>query len=181
LLLSSVSDFSDFANKVEEHIAAKVKTIEEETSISMLQTKNEAQRDTKEWLQRKRSEWKQELYALEHQEMKVIENEVDQAWSAFKKKTEIAVIEKVRNRLEEQFPTLVECFISWVSQHYQEGLFFLPQAYRPFIDTKRFEVQISRKNAIIFRHGNLYIEYSIERIIEELQGEMAVMLYFEED
>lgn len=181
MLRSSVSDFNDFANKVEEHIAAKVKVIKEEASIYMLQTKKEAEVEAEQWLQYKRSEWKQELQARERQEIRMIRDEVDQMWSAFKNKAQTRVEEKLKNRLEEQFPVLVECFIIWISQHYQRGIFFLPQTYSALVDTKKFRVEASRENAVIFRHDNLYIEYSVERIIEELQSKMVAMLHFEED
>ncbi len=181
MLRSSVSDFSDFANKVEGHIAAKVKTIEEEASIYMFQTKKETGMEAEQWLQYKRSEWKQELQAKERQEIRMIRDEADQMWSAFKNKAQARVRDKVKNRLKEQFPVLVECFIAWISQHRQRGIFFLPQAYSALVDTKKFRVETTEENAVIFRHDNLYIEYSVERIIEELQGEMTAMLHFEED
>jgi len=178
---SSVSDFERFALKVEEHIAARVKKSEEERSAHRLQKKERSLRETEKCMQQKRSDWKLELTARERQDRRAIADEAAQQWSAFKKESEVAVKEGLKIRLEKEFPSLVECFVKWASQEYEKGIFIMPAVYHALVNRERFELQASQKNTIIFRNNNLYIEYSVERIMEELKSEMTAMMHFEED
>ena len=174
---SSVSDFELFALKVEKHIAVKVKKSEEGDIAYCLQKEEEALKETETWLRQKHAEWKLELSMREQQERKVIAGEIDRKWSVFKKEFEAAAKKALKKQLEKEFPSLVECFVVWASKHYKTGTFTLSEAYSVWVDRERFEVQISQEEKIIFRSDNLYIEYSVERMIEELKEEINAVMH----
>lgn len=167
----SVSDFELFALKVKEHIAAKVKKSEEESLAYRLQKREENIQEAENWLKQKRTEWKLELAAREQQERRAIAEEMDQKWSLFRKEAESAVKESLEKRLKEEFPVLAKCFILKISKQYQKGVFIMPEVYSEFVDRERFDLKICQEEEIIFKQDNLYIEYSVERIIEELKEE----------
>ena len=174
---SSVSDFEQFARKVEEHIAAKVKKSEEDSVAYRLQKEEEALRESEKWLKQKRSEWNIELNSMEQQGKRAITEDIGQQWSAFKKESERAVIEGLKKRLEEEFPILAKCFIAWVSQQYQTGVFIAPVAYGELVNSEKFDLEVCSEEKIVFRQNNLYIEYSVERIMEELKDKMTKMMH----
>lgn len=178
---SSVSDFELFALKVEEHITAKVKKSEEDSAAYHLQKKEEILRKTEEWITQKHSEWKLELSVQEQQERRAFSDETGRQWSLFKKESEKEVSEALKKRLEEEFPILVKCFITWVSQQYQTGVFIAPASYGKLVNTEKFDLEVCSEEKIVFRQDNLYIEYSVERIMEELKDEMTAMMHFEEN
>lgn len=172
--VSSVSDFEHFAEKIKKQTSTKVRKIEAETADYLLQTENEAEHKINCWLKHAQTQWNQERYAKEQQSFKGINEDVKRQWSAFKKERTSALREAFRIRLEEIFPALAECFISQVSQQYQTGSFTMPEAYMPFLKEEGFILHLSEKEQIVFRSENLYIEYSVERIIEELDEEINV-------
>lgn len=172
---SSVSDFELFALKVEEHIAAKVKKSEEDSAAYRLQKEEESLQETETWFTQKRTEWELELNAKEQQERRAIEDDISQQWSLLKKESERAVKETLRKRLKEEFPVLAKCFIASISKQYQAGVFIIPEVYSKLVNRERFDLEICQEEILIFKQGNLYIEYSIERITEELKGEMTAI------
>jgi len=178
---SSVSDFELFALKVEENIAAKVKKSEEDSAAYRLQKEEEALQKTEKWFTQKRAEWELELKAWEQQERRAIEDNISQKWSHFRKESERVVKETLKKRLKEEFPMLAECFIVSISKQYQAGIFIVPEVYSELVHTERFDLEICQEEILIFKQGNLYIEYSIERIMEEFKGEMTAMMRFTED
>ena len=178
---SSVSDFELFALKVKENIAAKVKKSEEESVAYCLQKEEEALQKTEKWFTQKYAGWKRELTAREQQERRAITEEIDQKWSLFKKDAERAVKESLEKQLEEEFPLLAKCFIVWVTKQYQTGVFIMPEIYSEVVNRERFDLEVCREEKIVFRQDNLYIEYSVERIMEELKDEMTTALHFKED
>ncbi len=178
---SSVSDFELFALKVEENIAAKVKKSEEDSAAYRLQKEAKALQETEKWFKQKHTEWKLELTAREQLERRVIAEEIDQQWSLFKKESEKAVKKSLEKRLEEEFPILIKCFVAWVSKQYQTGVFIAPAAYDKLVNVEKYDLEVCREEKIVFRQDNLYIEYSVERIMEELKDEIIAMMHFKED
>ncbi|MEA3456294.1 MAG: hypothetical protein U9R26_07275 [Campylobacterota bacterium] len=170
---SSVSDFELFALKVEEHIASRVKKSKEESSEYRLQKEEENIQEAENWLKQKRTEWKLELAAREQQEKRTIAETVSRQWSLFRKEAEREVKEALKRRLEEEFPILAKCFITLVSKQYETGIFRMPETYSESIDRERFDLELCREEKIVFELGNLYIEYSVERIMEELKSEIV--------
>ena len=177
---SSVSDFEHFALKVEKHIAAKVKKSKESAELYQVQKNQEAEDETERWLKQKHSEWEAELKAQEQQGKRAIADEVGQRWSAFIKESEAALGKAFELQLQDQFPSLVKCFVTWISKHYKTGIFILPNNYSAWIDKERFGVELSQEEKIIFRSDNLYIEYSVEQIIEELKEEINATIHLKE-
>ena len=170
--VSSVSDFEHFAEKIKKKTRTKVRKIEAETADYLLQTKNEAEHKINTWLKHAQTQWGQERNAKEQQSLRRRDEEVKRQWSAFKIERTSALREALRIRLEKIFPALAECFISRVSQQYQTGSFTMPEAYMTFIKEEGFIFHLSEKEEIVFRSGNLYIEYSLDRIMEELDAEI---------
>ncbi len=178
--ISSVSDFERYALKSKKRIAAKVKKSEDEASAYALEKEKEAQQETERWLQQSRSEWKRELSARQKQGKRGVSDEVKRQWSAYKKERKQALESALRVRLAEAFPALAECFIDWVSQNYETGVLIMPKAYAASVKTERFDLHESKKEQVVFTSGNLYIEYSVERIIEELGDDIVSSMHFEE-
>lgn len=179
--VSSVSDFEHFAQKVKKQIAIKVKSVEEETSDYLLQTENEVMHKIDSWLKHAQTQWDQERYAQEQQSRNSITEEVNRQWSEFKKERKSALRSALKIRLEEVFPALAECFVSQISQKYQTGTFMMPEAYMSFVTTEEFILDSCKKEQIVFTSGNLYIEYSVERIIEELDDEINLGMHLKDD
>jgi len=181
LPVSSVSDFEHFAQKVKKQIGIKVKRVEEETSDYLRQTENEVVHKINSWLKHAQTQWGQERYVQEQQSRIIVAEEVNRQWSEFKKERKVALRSALKVRLEQIFPTLAECFVSQVSQEYQTGTFTMPEAYMSFVTTEGFHLHLAEKEEIVFTSGNLYIEYSVERIIEELDDEITSHLNFKDD
>jgi hypothetical protein len=180
LPLSSVSDFERFALKSKKRIAAKVKKTEDDASAYALQKEAEAQLEIENWLQRSRTEWKQALSARQKRGEKAISDEVKRGWSVYTKERKTALEAALKVRLDEAFPTLAACFIEWVSRNYETGVFTMPRAYAPSVNRAMFDLLECENEQIVFTSGNLYIEYSVERIIEELADDIVSCMCFEE-
>jgi len=176
LPVSSVSDFEHFAQKVKKQIGLKVKRVEEETSDYLLQKENEVMHKIGSWMKHAQTQWDQECYAQEQQSRNSIAEEVNRQWSEFKKERKLALDSALKMRLEEIFPSLAECFVFEISQKYQTGTFTMPEAYMSFVTTEGFVLDSCKKEQIVFTNGNLYIEYSVERIIEELDDEINLRM-----
>ena len=179
--ISSVSDFERFALKSEKSIAAKVKKSEESASEYALQKSEATLRETELWRELSAAEWKQELYARQQQGERAVADEVNRQWSTFKKERKTALKAALRLRLQKEFPALAECFTLWVSRNYKTGTLTMPKAFTASVDRKQFEVRECEEEQVVFASGNLYIEYSVERIIDELGDEIAQQMHFEEN
>lgn len=179
--ISSVSDFERFALKTKKRIAAKAERSEADASVYALQKEEEALREIERWLQQSRSEWKQELRAREQEGRRGVSDEAERLWSAYKKERRTALEAALKVRLSQEFPVLAACFIAWVSRNYKKGVLIMPKAHMASVKTELFELLECKKEQIVFTSGNLYIEYSVERIIEELGDEIASGMYFEEN
>ncbi|MGA7964798.1 MAG: hypothetical protein WCB49_02685, partial [Gammaproteobacteria bacterium] len=164
--VSSVSDFERFALKSKKRIAATVKRSEDDASAYAHQKEKDAQREIQRWLQQSRAEWNQVLSDRERRGERAISNEVKKRWSAYTKERKAALEAALQVRLDEVFPTLAACFIAWVAQHYETGVFTTPKAYAASVNRAKFDLLEYKKEQIVFTSGNLYIEYSVERIIE---------------
>jgi hypothetical protein len=57
----------------------------------------------------------------------------------------------------------------------------MPEAYMPSVKKEGFLLHTGEKEEIIFTSGNLYIEYSVERIMEELDDEIVSRMLLKED
>ena len=175
------SDFERFSLKLKENINNKINTSKRETSSFITQKKQKADQDTNLWLQNVREEWLYELNTKERQGQNDIAQSVQQELSNFKSQYEIVLTNAFKKLLEHNFPALAECFIKWVLQNYQNGVFKLPIGYEKLIDSKRYSVEATERNRIVFSNENLYIEYSVERIIEEYYGEIIECIQREEN
>lgn len=179
--VSSVSDFEHFSQKVKKQIGIKIKRVEKETSAHLLQTENEVSHKISTWMKHAQTQWDQERYTQEQQSRNSITEEMNRQWAQFKKERKSVLKLALKIRLEQIFPTLAECFVSQISQQYKTGTFTMPEVYMAFITTEGFILHSCEKQEIIFRRGNLYIEYSVERIIEELDDEITLCMNFKED
>ena len=102
-------------------------------------------------------------------------------WSAFKKERKNRLETALKTRLQEEFPSLAACFIAWVSRNYKTGIFTMHHSFTALAESEQFDIRECEKEQVIFASGNLYIEYSVERIIEELGDEIAQQMHFEEN
>jgi hypothetical protein len=181
LPISSVSDFNHFAQKIEKSIATKVKIKEADASAYVLQKQKDTLTEITQWKERSVKQWNQELNALEQREEKALLNDIKQQWSVFKKDHETAFRQTFREALEDSFEALAKCFIAWVSRNYTTGTFTMAKKYTALIENTQFNIQESTQEQIAFASGNLYIEYSVDRIIEELGDEINKHLHLEEN
>ena len=179
--ISSVSDFERFSLKVNNNIAAKVKKSEENASLYVLQKEDSTVRELQEWRELSTAEWKQELFAREQQGERAIADEVNRQWSVFKKERKKALETALKTRLQEEFPSLAACFIAWVSRNYKTGTLTMHHSFTSLAENRQFDIHECEKEQVIFASGNLYIEYSVERIIEELGDEIAQQMHLEEN
>lgn len=179
--ISSVSDFEQFILKVEKNIAAKVKTKETNASLYVLQKEKDTLAEITRWKERSAIKWEQEQNALEQREEKALVATVKQQWSVFKKEHEMVLRAAFKQKLEASFDLLAKCFISWVSHNYTTGTLTMAKKYTSLVENEQFDLQECKKDQIIFSSENLYIEYSVDRIMEELGNEIIKSLQFEED
>ena len=178
--VSSESDFELFSKKVKEHTSSTIKNIEDETSVYVTKSQERATQELKEYSQELQSEWEVEYHEREQQEYKNIDNEINKKWNDFKQEREKKLYEELRQRLDEIFPTLAQSFIVCVSNKYETGTLILPNRYVGLVEIEKFTLQESKDEGIIFKNKNLYIEYSIERIMEELHNDIASSMNIEE-
>lgn len=179
--ISSVSDFERFALKTEQSIAAKVKKSEDDASLYALQKEASSLQELERWKVLSAAEWKQELYAREQQGERAVADEVNTQWSAFKKERKTAIKTALKARLQQEFPALAACFVAWVSRNYKTGTFTMNRSFMALVESEKFEVRECEKEQVVFTSGKLYIEYSVERIIDELGDEIAQQMHFEEN
>ncbi len=178
---SSVSDFEHFATKVKKHTTVKIQKIEEDASAYALKKEEEAQQTAVLWSQTAHAALKRELFDGKRQGTHAITEEVTRQWSAYVNARESALKSVLRGRIEASFPSFAACFVSWVSQQYDEGVLTMPQAYFSLSDTEKFDVIPTEKEQVVFRNGSLYIEYSVDRIIEELEDEILSRIHLEKE
>ncbi len=179
--ISSVSDFERFAAKSRQSIVTKIKRAEAEASLYALRKEKETAGSLERWCKQSHAQWKQELYIREQQGERVIADEVNSVWSAFKKERTNRLKEALKLRLEQEFEVLATCFVSWVSQRYETGTFTLPKVLMPSVDQAKFAIHEGEKQQVLFVSGNLYIEYSVTRILDELGDEIVRQMHFEEN
>ena len=179
--VSWVSDFERFSLKVKKNINNKTEKSTKDTSSYVLQKKEKALQERSSWLEKVRSEWNYEIKAKERLGQSDIAEEVKQQWSIFRKDKEVELTKAFKELLEENYPFFVECFIDWISKNYETGNFTLPKIYEKFIDKESYDIDISEMQQIIFSNDNLYIEYSVERIIEEFHDDIIDCLQSEEN
>ncbi len=172
--MSSVSDFENFAQKIKEQISITVKEIETESAAYLLQKEHETAYNIDAWLKQEEIKWNQAYNAQKQQSRNLVEGKMNAEWFTFKKERRLALRSALKRELEEIFPVLAECFISTVVQKYQKGIFTMPERYFPSVETEGFILNVSEKEEIIFTSENLFIEYSLERIMEELDDDITL-------
>ena len=179
--VSSESDFELFAKKVKEHTSIAVKKIEDETSQYIIQSEKKALDDIDKYTKVAHSEWEDEYKERKQEEYKNIQANINKEWNSFKKERENKLHEELKQELEKIFPSLVESFIVCISDKYDTGRLIIPKPYMGLLKMKKFDLQESKDERIIFKKENLYIEYSVERIMEELHNDIATSMSFEEN
>lgn len=179
--VSSESDFDLFSKKVKEHTSTAIKKIEDESSAYLIKSEKKALDDIEKYIQQARLEWEEEYSEREKQEYKNIQSDINIEWNAFKRERENSLYKKLKKELEKIFPSLVESFIVCISGKYEAGTLIIPKPFMGLIKMEKFDLHESEDERIIFKKENLYIEYSIERIMEELHNDIASSMNFEEN
>jgi len=158
-----------------------VNEIERETADYLLQRENETKESIASWLRQAQDAWDQEKDSQKKVNRHSVEAQMNTEWSAFIKERRSALRSALKTRIEEIFSSLAECFISTVIQKYESGTFTMPQRFIPFVSKEGFVLIPSQKEEIIFTSGNLFIEYSVERILEELEYELTPDFQMKDD
>lgn len=179
--VSSAYDFEHFAEKIEKLTAISVNKIERETADYLFQRENEKTESISLWLKQAQDTWDQEKESQKKVNGHSIESQMNAEWSAFIKERRSVLSTALQTRIEEIFPSLAECFISTIIQKYESGTFTMPQKFMTFVSKEGFLLMPSSKEEIIFTSENLFIEYSVERILEELEYELASHLQMKDD
>lgn len=179
--VSSESDFEHFAQKVREHIRLKVEQTEAQSQEYVHAKERETEQRAATWLKNAETKWEHEYAELHKQGSIDIADGVNKKWARFRRENMLLLEERLRQRLQEIFPVLAECFIAALSTEHDTGTFILPRQYASVVDSGRFDVKISQKDELLFRKGNLYIEYSVERIMVELEEEIAAGMHLEDE
>lgn len=170
---SSAYDFEHFSDKIEKQTAITVLEIERETVDYVLQKEHETEQSIKLWLKQSQDLWDQEKERQKKVNHHSVDAQMYAEWSVFIKERRSALRIILKTRIENIFPSLAECFITTIIKKYQQGTFTMPKRFNPTVDQEGFIVKSSEKDKIIFTSGNLFIEYSVERILEELEDELS--------
>jgi len=181
LQVSSAYDFENFAEKIEKLTLITVNEIERETEDYLLQREHETKESIALFLKQAQDAWDQEKDSLKKANHHHVETVMNAEWSTFIKERRSALRTALKTRLEEIFPSLAECFISTIIQKYDSGTFIMPERYSVSGLKEGYTLIDSQKDEIIFRSGNLYIEYSVERILEELKDELSSHFNIEDE
>lgn len=176
--ISLASDFDRFSKKINEHTDIDIKKIREEALAYALEKKEHASQEVDIWLKKEQTTWKKEYQEQQAQAYRQIKNDINKQWNIFKIEREKVLRIQIQEKIEEVFPSLAETFITWVCKNYTQGTFLLPKAYMSFIKTDHFTVSESKQEGIIFKDKNLYIEYSVKRIMQELNDEISSAINF---
>lgn len=179
--VSSESDFELFAKKVKAHTLTAVKKIEDEASLYVAESEKKALEDIERYSQEIRIQWEKEFRQKEQQEYKNIESDLKREWNSFKQDRESMLYKYVQEGIEKIFSSLVESFLAYISDHYESGILIMPNSFAQKVNIEKFEVHESEDERIIFKKDNLYIEYSLERVMEELHNDIASSMSFEEN
>lgn len=178
--VSSVSDFERFARNINSRVGTAVTKIEAEALTYARQKEEGALREAARWAEQSQTQWKAELRMREERGGRAITEEMERQWYGFRRERESALKKRLEVRLKAIFPELAECFVAWVSRNYASGSFSVPKAYAALVERPRFALSECEKEQLLFVKGNLHIEYSVARIIEELGDEIALQMRFEE-
>jgi len=179
LQASSAYDFEQFAQKIKKNTAITVKEIESETADYLLQKEQETEKSIASWLKEAGSVWEHERETQNKFDRHSIEAQMNKEWSAFIKERRSILRSMLKNRIEAQFSSLTECFISTIIKKYEKGTFTMPLKYHASVLKEGFVLNDLDKEEIIFTSGNLFIEYSVERILEELEDELTAHFQIE--
>lgn len=179
--VSSEYDFEHFAKKIEKLTTKAVNEIQRETADYLLHSENKTKEDIALWLSEAQDAWNQEKGFQKKVNRQMIDTQMNAEWSAFIKERRSVLLTVLKIRLEEIFPTLAECFISTIIEKYESGTFNMPERFSSFVRQEGFVLQSSNKEEIIFTSGNLFIEYSVERILKELEDEITSHFQMRDD
>ena len=86
-------------------------------------------------------------------------------------KQNVEIKEAVRRRLEEEFDELAGCFLRWLEREYESGSVTVFPEFDGAIPAK-FRVHREKGRSIRFSKENLFIEFSVETLMEEYAGEI---------
>ncbi len=170
---SSAYDFEQFAQKIKKKTAMTVKEIEAETADYLLQKEQETEKSIASWLKEAENVSEQERDRQNKLDRHSIEAQMNTEWSAFIKERRSVLRSMLENRIEAQFSSLAECFISTIIKKYEKGTFTMPLKYHASVLKEGFVLKDLDKEKIIFTRKNLFIEYSVERILQELEDELT--------
>ena len=170
----SASDFERFARRAEDDIDDEVRRLAEAADRYARERSVAGEKEAERWLQRARERMTVRLREREARERKRIGEALEARRSAFREERIAALARRFRTVLEKAFGRLAACFVRWVQARYGSGAFTLPPALAEEVDRQRFEVHESGEERVVFRQGNLTIDYSVERILEEFEPRIAL-------
>ena len=174
--ISLESDFERFAQKIKEHTNTNIQKRHNEAEAYALEKRERAVKEVDAWLEQEQFAWKKEYQERKEQGFAEIKNNLNKQWNSFVHEREKELREQLRQKIEEIFPSLAESFIIEVSRRYDKGTFLLPKRYVSLIKEKAFISIENQQEHIIFKNENLYIEYSVERIMDELDNEISSVM-----
>ena len=166
---------------MQEHVRLKVQQLEAQSQEYLHAKERESEQNAEAWLDNAHARWKHEYAAERKEGYNTITEETNKAWAAFKQTNMLLLEERLAEKLKEDFPVLAACFIAELSAKHETGTFVLPERYASLVNGENFNVEISQQEAVVFRKGNLYIEYSIERIMVELGEEIISGMQLEDE
>lgn len=176
---SSAYDFEHFTDKIKKQNAITLKEIERETAEYVFQKEHETAHSIALWLEQAQDTWDKERNTQYKVNRHRVESQTDEEWSAFLRERRSVLRATLKIQLKENFSSFSECFISTIVQKYDSGSFSMPQRFISLVKNESFIMHSSEKEEIIFTSGNLFIEYSVERILEELEDELTAHLHME--
>ncbi|WP_457567452.1 hypothetical protein [Desulfurobacterium sp.] len=172
----SESDFNKFKNKVIERAQEVAKEKIESAKSFAGEKLIEAEREGRALYQEKVKAARIELEAFKFDAMAEIDSKVRKTIEDREIQVREELLKELKSRLKERFPEMVECFIRWIKNNFSDGTFETHPTLKKEIEKlagANFSVKENAEiNGVVFKHGRMVIEFSLESILEEFKEEI---------
>ncbi|OMH40747.1 hypothetical protein [Desulfurobacterium indicum] len=172
----SESDFSKFKDKVLER-AKEIARDRVNSAKAFAQEKLiEAEREGRRLYQEKLKAAQIELESFKFNAMAEIDAKIRKAVEDKEVHVREELVKELRKRLKERFPMMLECFIVWIKNNFNDGTIIVSPSFKEqvkkAVGNKYTITESTDINGVIFKHDRMVIEFSLDSILEEFKGEI---------
>ncbi|WP_022846486.1 MULTISPECIES: hypothetical protein [unclassified Desulfurobacterium] len=172
----SESDFSKFKDKVIERAKELAKNRINSAKSFAQEKLVEAEREGRRLYQEKIKAAQIELESFKFNAMAEIDAKIRKAVEDREVHVREELIKELRERLKERFPMMLGCFVVWVKDNFNEGTFIVSPSFEKQVEEVvkgKYEIKESSDiNGVLFKHGRMVIEFSLDSILEEFKEEI---------